>query len=74
MHDTMFVGLDVHKATISVAVAVASAARDGEARYWGSIANRAVMSGSWTRSSRPRPGNCTSATRPGLAATVSTGS
>ncbi len=39
MQDTMFVGLDVHKATISVAVA--SAARGGEVRHWGSIPNRA---------------------------------
>ena len=36
--DTIFVGLDVHKATISVAVA--SAARGGEVRFWGSIPNR----------------------------------
>ncbi len=38
MRDTMFVGLDVHKATISVAVA--SATRGGEVRHWGSIPNR----------------------------------
>lgn len=38
MQDIMFVGLDVHKATISVAVA--SAARGGEVRCWGSIPNR----------------------------------
>jgi transposase len=39
MQDTIFVGLDVHKATISVAVA--SATRGGEVRHWGSIPNRA---------------------------------
>lgn len=41
MQDTMFVGLDVHKATISVAVA--SATRVGEVRHWGSIPNRADL-------------------------------
>ena len=39
MQDTMFVGLDVHKATISIAVA--SATRGGEVRHWGSVPNRA---------------------------------
>lgn len=39
MQDIMFVGLDVHKATISVAVA--QGARGGELRSWGTIPNRA---------------------------------
>ena len=39
MQDIMFVGLDVHKATISVAVA--QGARGGEVRSWGTIPNRA---------------------------------
>jgi transposase len=39
MQNTMFVGLDVHKATISVAIA--HGARDGEVRHWGTIPNRA---------------------------------
>ena len=39
MHDTMFVGLDVHKVTISVAVAQGE--RGGEVRHWGTIPNRA---------------------------------
>lgn len=39
MYDTMFVGLDVHKATISVAVARGD--RGGEVRHWGTIPNRA---------------------------------
>ena len=39
MQNTMFVGLDVHKTTISVAVA--TGVRGGEVRSWGSIPNRA---------------------------------
>jgi transposase len=38
MHDTIFVGMDVHKATISVAVA--GGARGGEVRHLGSFLNR----------------------------------
>jgi transposase len=38
MQDSMFVGLDVHKVTISVAVA--SGERGSEVRCWGSIPNR----------------------------------
>ena len=37
--DTIFVGLDVHKATISVAIAEGE--RGGEVRHWGTITNRA---------------------------------
>jgi hypothetical protein len=43
MQDIMFVELDVHKATISVAVA--QGARGGEVRSWGtrsSTANRVI--------------------------------
>ena len=39
MQDTMFIGLDVHKATISVAVA--KGVRGGEVRHWGTIPHRA---------------------------------
>lgn len=39
MNDTIFVGLDVHKAT--VAVAVAEGTRGGEVRHLGAIPNRA---------------------------------
>ena len=39
MQDSMFIGLDVHKATISVAVAKGE--RGGEVRHWGTIPHRA---------------------------------
>ena len=39
MRDTMFVELDVQKA--SILVAVAASERGGEVRSWGSVANRA---------------------------------
>lgn len=38
MQDSMFIGLDVHKATISIAVA--NGDRGGEVRSWGKIPNR----------------------------------
>nr|WP_204354643.1 hypothetical protein [Paracoccus saliphilus] len=38
MRRSMFIGLDVHKATISVAVAQGE--RGGEVRYWGTIPHR----------------------------------
>ena len=38
MQDSTFIGLDVHKATISVAVAKGE--RGGEVRHWGTIAHR----------------------------------
>ncbi|WP_281282097.1 hypothetical protein [Cereibacter sediminicola] len=44
MQDTMFIGLDVHKATISVAVAQGK--RGGDVRHWGTIPNRSIMSAS----------------------------
>jgi len=39
MHDTIFVGMDVHKATISITVA--DGARGGEVRHLGTFLNRA---------------------------------
>ena len=39
MHDTIFVGMDVHKATISIAVA--DGAGGGEVRHFGNFPNRA---------------------------------
>lgn len=39
MQNTIFIGLDVHKATISVAIAHGE--RGGEMRHWGTIPNRA---------------------------------
>ncbi len=38
MQDSTFIGLDIHKATISVAVA--QGRRRGEVRHWGTIPNR----------------------------------
>lgn len=38
MQDSRFIGLDVHKATISVAVAQGK--RGGEVRHWGSVPHR----------------------------------
>src|SRR5690606_28672827 len=37
MQDSMFIGLDVHKATISVAIAQED--RGGEVRHWGTISD-----------------------------------
>ena len=39
LQNIMFIGLDVHKATISVALAQGD--RGGEVRHWGTIPNRA---------------------------------
>jgi len=38
MQNSIFIGLDVHKATISVAVAQGN--RGGEVRHWGAIPHR----------------------------------
>ncbi|HSG54711.1 MAG TPA: IS110 family transposase, partial [Paracoccaceae bacterium] len=38
MHDSAFIWLDVHKATISVAVAKGE--RGGEVRHWGTVPHR----------------------------------
>jgi transposase len=38
MQDSTFIGLDVHKATISVAVAKGE--RGGEVRHWGTVPHR----------------------------------
>jgi hypothetical protein len=38
MHDNTFIGLDVHKATISVAIAQGE--RGGEVRHYGTIPHR----------------------------------
>lgn len=38
MEDSTFIGLDVHKATISVAVAQGK--RGGEVRHWGTVPHR----------------------------------
>jgi len=38
MQDSMFIGLDVHEATISVAIAQGE--RGGEVRHWGTVLHR----------------------------------
>ena len=38
MQDSMFIGLDVHKATVSVAIAKEE--RGGEVRHWGTVPHR----------------------------------
>ena len=38
MQHSMFIGLDVHKATISVAIAQGE--RGGEVRHWGTVPHR----------------------------------
>ena len=40
MQNGMFIGLDVHKATISVAIAIAQRERGGKVRDYGTISHR----------------------------------
>ena len=72
MQGNTFVGLDVHKATISVAIAEGE--RGGEVRHWGTIPNRADHVRKLAEKLGTDGRCCTSATRPGPAAMVCTGS
>jgi hypothetical protein len=68
MEHSMFIGLDVHKATISVAVA--DGKRGGEVRSWGVIPHRAVIFKRSSRSLAPAGDTCTFAMRQVLAGTA----
>ena len=61
MKDSMFIGLDVHKATISVAVA--DGERGGEVRDWASSPIDRIVSAGLRSNWPPTGSNCISATR-----------
>jgi len=69
---TLFVGLDVHKKTISVAVVEAAAG--AVVRFYGTIANTRTRYGPFAGSCRRMGSSYTFATRPDRAATGCTGS
>ncbi|PKQ10804.1 MAG: hypothetical protein CVT70_17730 [Alphaproteobacteria bacterium HGW-Alphaproteobacteria-1] len=60
MQDSTSIGLDVHKATISVAVTQGE--RGGEVRHWGTVPHRRIMFGSWWKSWTQAEVDCISAT------------
>jgi len=61
MQDSTFIGLDVHKATISVAVAHGE--RGGEVRHWGRFHTGQIMFESWWRNWQQDEADCISVTR-----------
>ena len=68
MQDSTFIGLDVHKATISVAVARGT--RGGEVRHWGSVPHRPDHIRKVVESWRLAERGYTFAMKPGPAAMV----
>jgi hypothetical protein len=63
-----YIGLDVHKETI--AVALAEAGKRSEVREYGKIANTPAAVRRWLRSWHAMATGCGSAMRPGLAVTA----
>jgi transposase len=72
MQDSTFIGLDVHKATISVAVARGE--RGGEVRHWGTVPHRPDHVRKLVEKLAQAGGGCISATRQGPAAMACTAS
>ncbi len=68
---TTYVGLDVHKKSISVAIADGGLRQ--EARYFGAIANQPASLRKLARRLGARGASCASAMRPGRAVTGSIG-
>jgi hypothetical protein len=68
----MFIGLDVHKATISVAVAQGE--RGGELCHWGKFHTARTPSGSWWRNWALMGVTCISAMKPDHVAMACTAS
>lgn len=72
MQDSKFIGLDVHKATISVALAKGE--RGCETRHWGTIPHRTDHVRKLAGKLGPMAGDSVSAARPGLAGMACTAS
>lgn len=72
MQDSTFIGLDVHKATISVTVAKGE--RGGEVRHWGTVPHRPDHVRKLAEKLNVGGGGCISATKQGPVAMDFTGS
>ena len=72
MTKTLYVGLDVHRASISVTIA--EEGRDGAVRFLGAVPNTPTTSSSWPGGSHAMATGWSSATRPAAAVTASTAS